>query len=192
MKIMHRERICPASRFLLIAIVFLIGCLSLIVLPAAAESDGSIRIYSNPPGSGACLDSTDNSGNCIAFDSSGFAEFFNVPGDSYHTVSVFLDGYQTYTATVYVPDGTRRSSSMQTCSRILPRQPPPSRPRQTTTTPDFLQGLITAIRNLFSGGSSGNTNGRSQAGSPEAGAEPPFPELQPPFRRPQPRERSRR
>ena len=105
MKIMHRERICSATCFILIAVVFLVGCLSLIVLPAAAESDGSIRIYSNPPGSGACLDSTDNSGNCIAFDSSGFAEFYNIAGGSSHTVSVFLDGYQTSTTTVYVPEG---------------------------------------------------------------------------------------
>ncbi|MGD0081517.1 MAG: glycosyl hydrolase family 18 protein [Methanoregula sp.] len=164
MKIMHRKRICPPDRFLLITIVFLIGCFTIAAFPAAAESDGSIRIYSNPPGSGACLDSTDSSGNCIAFDSSGFTEFYNIAGGSSHTVSVFLDGYQTFTTTVYVPEGQEVEVHAE-LQPMLSATTSPTQTPATTTTPDFLQGLITAIRNLFSGGSSGNTNSQSQAGS---------------------------
>jgi len=161
---MHRERTSRTSCLYIILGVFLIGCLSITVLAAASEQDGSIRIYSTPPGSGACLDSTDNSGNCIAFDSTGFAEFFNIASDSSHTVSVFLDGYQTYTTTVSVSPGQEvvlhamlQPNPSATTAAI--RTPP------APATPDLLQSLITIIRNLFSGGGSGTPGSQSRSGS---------------------------
>jgi hypothetical protein len=161
MKIMHRERISPATCFILIGAVFLIVCLSTAAHVSAAEPAGSIRVDATPTGGDVCLDSPDNSGNCIAFDSGGFAEFFNVPTDSYHTVSVYLDGYRTYTVSVYVP----QDQEVELHADLQPNPPATTSPiptPQTTTTPDFLQGLITAIRNLFSGAGPASTGNPSQ------------------------------
>ena len=154
--------------FLVLSGIVLISIISCIAPPVAAVPDGSIRIYSTPPGSDVCLDSADNSGNCQAFDSSGFTEFYNIPGDSSHTVSIFLDGYQTYTTSVYVP----QDQEVEVHADLQPNPSATTSPVQTpatTTPPDFLQGLITAIRNLFSGGSSGSTSGQSHAGTTGSG-----------------------
>ncbi len=149
--------------FLVLSGIFLMSIMSC-TIPAVAEvQDGSIRIYSNPPGSGACLDSTDNSGNCIAFDSSGFAEFSAIPGGSSHTVSVFLDNYQTYTTTVYVPEG----QEVEVRAELQPMPSAttsPTRIPATITTPDLLQAIITVIRNLFSGAGPAGTGSPSQTG----------------------------
>ena len=110
--------------------------------PTAAASPGNIQVYSTPHGNDVCLDSTTNSGNCQAFDSDGFTEFFGVVGESYHTVSVYLDGYQTYTTTVYVsPDEDA------VVHAVLQPNPAP-------TASGFWQGLIAAIRNLIPGAGS--------------------------------------
>ena len=126
--IMRSGRSVRRCWFLVLSGIVLISIISCIAPPVAAVPDGSIRIYSTPPGSDACLDSPDNSGNCQAFDSSGFTEFYNIPGDSSHTVSIFLDGYQTYTISVYVAqdqevEGTCRPATESFCNN-LPRPDP--------------------------------------------------------------------
>ncbi len=158
---MHRRQACPTGHFLLIIPVLLIGCLLLTALPAAAETTGTIQIYSAPAGSGACLDSADNSGNCIAFDSTGFAEFDNVHGDSSHTVSVFLDGCQTYTATVYVPaDQTVVVNAVLQPAAVITTAP------AAPVTPGFMQGIISAIMGLFSSSGSANSGSSPPGGGP--------------------------
>ena len=92
----------------------------------------------------------DNSGNCIAFDSTGFTEFSTIPGGSSHTVSIFLDGYQTYTTTVYVPEGQEVVVHAELQPMPSPTTSPTGTPT-TTTSPDLLQAIIAAIRNLFAG-----------------------------------------
>lgn len=163
MESMHRERIRHTRCFHVIIVVFLIGCLSLATLAAAEGQDGRIRVDAAPPGGGACLDSTDNSGNCLAIDSTGYTEFFNIPGDSSHTVSIYLDGYQTYTTNVFVSPG------QETEVRAV-LQPVPATTVTAIITPgapatDLLQGIITMIRNLFSGGSSGTPGSQPRNGS---------------------------
>jgi hypothetical protein len=176
---MHRERIRSTACFHIIIAVFLIGCLSLATLAAAEGQDGSIRVDAAPPGGGACLDSTDNSGNCQAIDSTGYTEFFNIPGDSSHTVSIYLDGYQPYTTTVYVSPGQEAevravlqpvlSPSATTAAGTLPVATPAA--TITTLAPGLLQGIIVAIRDLISGAAPANTAGQPgpvSTGTPEA------------------------
>ncbi|GEM_PF-1200519 len=150
---MHRRQPCPTSHYLLIILVLLIGCLLLFALPAAAETTGTIQISSTPAGSDACLDSTDNSGNCIAFDSTGFAEFFNVPGDSSHSVSIFLDGYQTYTTTVYVP----ADQAVVLNAVLQPGTAAATTTPATPPAPDLWQGILSAIRSLIPRAFNSNT-----------------------------------
>ena len=164
MMIMHRGRIGNSTCFSIIVVIFFIGCLSITPLVAAAEQEGSIRVDATPPGGDACFDSTGNSGNCQAIDSTGYTEFFNIPGDSSHTVSIYLDGYQPYTTTVYVPSGQEavvRAALQPVPATMVTAGLTPGAPAK----PDLLHGIITMIRNLFSGGWPGTHGSQPRSGS---------------------------
>jgi Glycosyl hydrolases family 18/PEGA domain len=163
---MHRERSRRTAFCRIIAVVLLIGCLCLAALAAAEGQDGSIRVESTPPGAGVCLDSADESGNCLAFDSTGSAEFSNIAGDSSHSVSVYRDGYQTYRSEVYVSPGQEAVvravlQPLASGTTTIPPAPAPTSP----AAPDLLQGIIAAFWNLVSGTGTGTTGGRPGAGS---------------------------
>ena len=73
------------------------------------------------------------------------------PGTAPHTVSIYLDGYQPYTTTVYVPSGQEavvRAALQPVPATMVTAGLTPGAP----ATPDLLHGIITMIRNLFSGG----------------------------------------
>ena len=164
MKGMHRERAGTTACIYIIIVIFLIGCVSIIPL-VKADQDGSIRVDVTPPGGDACLDSPGNWGNCQAIDSTGYTEFFNIPGDSSYTVSLYLDGYQPYTTTVSVAPGqeavVRAVLQPETATTftaiITPGTPAP---------PDILQGIIIVIRNLLSGRGSVTPLGPPRSGNP--------------------------
>lgn len=72
----------------------LLACLCLLVLPAAADSP-QFRVYSDPSGASFCVDY-----HCGYTTPDDFAASPN----SWHTITVSLDGYQTWTDTQYLDD----------------------------------------------------------------------------------------
>jgi hypothetical protein len=88
-------------------------------------------------------------------------------------VSLYLDGYQPYTTTVYVSPGQEAE-----VHAVLQPEPAPAatttagtlataapHPATTTKAPDILQGIIASIRNLIYGVVPTNMASRSGAGS---------------------------
>src|SRR5208337_549881 len=67
--------------------------ISLITVPAAALAPpGGIQVYSTPTSAYACVDG----GNCQYTP----ATFDGLTSNTYHTVTIYLSGYQTYTENV--------------------------------------------------------------------------------------------
>jgi chitinase len=142
---MYPER--PPQNFVLhvLAILFLITLLSCTLPPALAEETGTIQISCSPPGGDVCLDSTDNAGNCHAFDSDGVTRFYDVPTDISHTIAVFREGYQNYTATVAVTADQSTEITVVLQPAAAAATPAPAAPAN----PGFLQSIISAIMGLF-------------------------------------------
>ncbi len=126
-------------------LVILLGMLFCLVPAAMAANDGSIIITSSPPARNACLDSSTDAGNCQIFDGTGTLQFFNISGESNHTISVWLGGYQPYIVTVNVPSG----QTVPVNAGLLPVT------QETTTpvhaSPGFLDGIIAMLGRIFGG-----------------------------------------
>ena len=138
------------------AILFLIGILSCFAPPAMAADDGNIVITSSPPARDACLDSASNSGNCQLFNPTGTTQLYNIPGESDHTVSVWLDGYEPYIATIHVPSGKTVEVNAVLQPGTLPTTAPPA------PASGFLDNIIGTILNKIFGRDHANPSGPSQ------------------------------
>jgi len=92
--------------------------------PAASPGTGSVKVYVTPDGGRVCLDRMcelsrgDGTG-------SWSVEFTDVSANTYHTLSIMKEGFETYTAQIRLLPGETSSLSV-----ALPPLPPGS-----TTTP---------------------------------------------------------
>jgi hypothetical protein len=89
---MTRKFIKIRSWFL--AVIFVI-CIAASIVPAAADNVSYIQVISNPSGAFACLDHWNCQNTPITF---------STDPNSYHSISVYQDGYQMSTQTVYTND----------------------------------------------------------------------------------------
>jgi hypothetical protein len=102
---------------------------------------GSIQIWSNPGGAFACIDGS----NCRTTLNDGSATFDGLTGNSYHTVTVSLPGYQPFTGNVLV-------MSWQTSVVNAALQPVPTPVPPVTTIPPTTKAGLTVPIALFATG----------------------------------------
>ncbi len=94
--------------------ILLTGIIACIV-PAAAESISYIQVSTNPSGAWACFDHY----NCQQTPTT-----YSAPSNTYHSITVYQDGYQGYTQTIYASDPGSTTNVMVTLT---------SNPSQTGT-----------------------------------------------------------
>ena len=82
-----------SQRYIFMVTLAVMALISLIALPAAAAS-GSIRVFSTPTEAYVCIDNYQCGYTTEQFDS--------LSANTYHTVTVSMDGYQTYSESVLV------------------------------------------------------------------------------------------
>jgi hypothetical protein len=94
---------------------------------------GNLEITVSPKGGTACIDGTQCQNLPLDVNADGIFDFYSLAGNSYHTLTINQNGYQPYSASIYVNGGIDNGESVTLVP--LTQVAPPSTTVQVTAAP---------------------------------------------------------